>query len=61
VLPFDEKTIDSNKEDTVTDETIIAPTQATVERINVNLGENVCSGDSIVVLTAMKMEVSDRK
>jgi len=29
-----------------------------VERVNVNLGDNVCVGDPIVVLTAMKMEVS---
>lgn len=58
ILPFDEKTIDSNEQDTETNENVIAPTQATLERINVNIGDNVCVGDSIVVLTAMKMEVS---
>lgn len=30
-----------------------------MERINVNHGTNVCIGDPIVVLTAMKMEVSN--
>ncbi|XP_025425003.1 uncharacterized protein LOC112693939 isoform X2 [Sipha flava] len=56
ILPFDEKTMDSDEQNTVSNETIIAPTQATIERINVSLGDNVNNGDPIVVLTAMKME-----
>lgn len=51
--------MDCNEQDPEFNETIIAPTQATVERINVNVGTNVCIGDPIVVLTAMKMEVSN--
>jgi acetyl/propionyl-CoA carboxylase alpha subunit len=50
--------MDSDEQNTVSNETIIAPTQATIERINVSLGDNVNNGDPIVVLTAMKMEVS---
>lgn len=50
--------MDSNEQDTESNETIIAPTQATLERLNVSLGDNVSNGDPIVVLTAMKMEVS---
>lgn len=57
-MPFDEKSIDNNEQDTESNENIKAPTQATVERVNVGLGDNVCVGDPIVVLTAMKMEVS---
>lgn len=57
-MPFDENNIDNIVQDTESNETVIAPTQATVERINVGLGDNVCYGDPIVVLTAMKMEVS---
>lgn len=57
-MPFDEKTIDSNEQDTGNNSTILAPTQSTVERVNVSLGDNICVGDPIVVLTAMKMEVS---
>ncbi|XP_060862861.1 methylcrotonoyl-CoA carboxylase subunit alpha, mitochondrial isoform X1 [Metopolophium dirhodum] len=56
VLPFDEKTIDSNEQDTGSNSTILAPTQSTVERVNVSLGDDICIGDPIVVLTAMKME-----
>lgn len=58
VLPFSQKTIDSNEQDTENSNTIIAATQATITQINVCLGKNVCIGDTIVVLTAMKMEVS---
>lgn len=50
--------MDSYEQDTDSNEAITAPTQATVERINVSLGDNVSNGDPIVVLTAMKMEVS---
>lgn len=57
-MPFDEKLIDSNEQDTESNATIVAPTQSTVERVNVSLGNNVCIGDPLVVLTAMKMEVS---
>lgn len=57
-MPFDEKSIDNNEQDTESNENIKAPTQAIVERVNVGLGDNVCVGDPIVVLTAMKMEVS---
>jgi len=57
-LPFDEKSIDSNEQDTGSNSTILAPTQSTVERVNVSLGDDICIGDPIVVLTAMKMEVS---
>jgi len=57
-LPFDEKTINSNEQDTESNATILAPTQSTVERVNVCLGNHVCIGDPLVVLTAMKMEVS---
>lgn len=58
-MPFDENTNDSNEQDTESNELIIAPTQATIERINVGLGDNVCTGDPLIVLTAMKMEVSN--
>lgn len=61
VLPFSEKTIDSNEQDTENSNTIIAATQATITQINVCLGKNVCIGDTIIVLTAMKMEVSKTK
>lgn len=60
-MPFSEKTIDSNEQDTENSNTIIAATQATITQINVSLGKNVCIGDTIVVLTAMKMEVSKIK
>lgn len=57
-MPFEENSINNTEENTESTETIIAPTQATLERVNVRLGDNVCVGDPIVVLTAMKMEVS---
>lgn len=50
--------MDSYEQDTENNEHIIAPTQATIERVNVGLGDNVNIGDPIIVLTAMKMEVS---
>lgn len=57
-MPFDDTALNNNEQDIESNETIVAPTQATVERINVSLGDNVSVGDTIVVLTAMKMEVS---
>lgn len=57
-MPFDEKLIDGNEQITENNENILAPTQATLERINVGLNHNVSIGDPILVLTAMKMEVS---
>lgn len=57
-MPFNENEIDRNEQDLESNEHIFAPTQATLERVNVGLGDNVNIGDSIVVLTAMKMEVS---
>lgn len=57
-MPFNENEIDSHEQDLERNEHIFAPTQATLERINISLGDNVNVGDTIVVLTAMKMEVS---
>lgn len=60
-MPFNENEIDRNEQDLESNEHIFAPTQATLEKVNVGLGDNVSIGDSIVVLTAMKMEVSKIK
>lgn len=57
-MPFNESGIDCEEQDIKSNESVIAPTQATLERINVSIGDNVRIGDPLVVLTAMKMEVS---
>ncbi|XP_050421823.1 methylcrotonoyl-CoA carboxylase subunit alpha, mitochondrial isoform X2 [Adelges cooleyi] len=56
ILPFNENSIEANEQDLSNSSLILAPTQATVERINIGIGDLVRVGDPIVVLTAMKME-----
>ncbi|XP_050541609.1 methylcrotonoyl-CoA carboxylase subunit alpha, mitochondrial [Daktulosphaira vitifoliae] len=56
LLPFNEDYNDNGQQEINNDSSIVAPTQATVQKVSVKLGDAVKKGDHIMVLSAMKME-----